>query len=445
MKRLTDPLLKAYLRSPPSALETLPDGAIPGLSVRFGTGGTANWSLLIRVAGEGGVNAKGRLLRGPKYRVNLGRYPEVSISSARAKAAHVLDQARQGIHPRQTLKSVQPASGFTVETLSQEFMTQHIHSRELDSARKYELSFSTHINPRIGRLLAERLTREQVRDVMDAARIRRPRPNGHRGGRIGGLEAARTAMAVLRHMFTWAIDEGKIKRDDNPVSRIDRNLPKAKHREVVLSLNEARLVWQAAESIGYPFGTHVQLMLLTGCRLDEWASARYSWIDLDEALMVIPAREYKSDHVHIVPLVTQALAILRRVPKPTKGEYLLSTTDGRVPIQGVSKFYRIRLLDEILAITGDKFPKRFTSHDLRRTVATRLAESLGDQGDKLIRRVLGHSDGSVTAIYNRYGYVKEMRRALEQWANDLTCSRESEQPSATAISRASGGSADAWR
>src|SRR6185312_12208386 len=64
--------------------------------------------------------------------------------------------------------------------------------------------------------------------------------------------------------------------------------------------------------------------------------------------------------------------------------------------------------------------KQFSSHDLRRTVATRLAECLGDAGDKLVKRVLGHSDGSVTAIYNRYGYVKEMRKALEQWANDLT-------------------------
>jgi integrase len=49
-----------------------------------------------------------------------------------------------------------------------------------------------------------------------------------------------------------------------------------------------------------------------------------------------------------------------------------------------------------------------------------LAETLGDEGDKLVKRVLGHSDGSVTAIYNRYGYVREMRRALEQWAKDLT-------------------------
>jgi hypothetical protein len=34
--------------------------------------------------------------------------------------------------------------------------------------------------------------------------------------------------------------------------------------------------------------------------------------------------------------------------------------------------------------------------------------------------VLGHADGTVTAVYNRYGYVREMRDALERWANELT-------------------------
>jgi integrase len=144
--------------------------------------------------------------------------------------------------------------------------------------------------------------------------------------------------------------------------------------------------------------------------------------------MVIPAGAYKSDHVHVVPLVPQAMEILKRIPRPKQGDYLLSSTDGRAPIQGVPKYFRTRLLDAILAVTGEKFGKQFSSHDLRRTVATRLAESLGDAGDKLVKRVLGHSDGSVTAIYNRYGYVKEMRKALEQWANDLTNTPAPEHP-----------------
>ena len=187
------------------------------------------------------------------------------------------------------------------------------------------------------------------------------------------------------------------------------------------------------------FGTHVQLLLLTACRCDEWASARVSWLDIEQALMVIPAGAYKSDHVHVVRLVPQAMEIIKRIPRPRSGDYLLSSTAGRAPIQGVPKYFRTRLPDAILALTGERFAKQFTAHDLRRTVATRLAESLGDAGDKLVKRVLGHADGSVTAIYNRYGSVKEMRKALEQWANDLTGTCAPESPSSRAASREVGG------
>ena len=219
-------------------------------------------------------------------------------------------------------------------------------------------------------------------------------------------------MSVLRQMYSWAIDESVLKRKDNPASRMQKNLPKQKRGETVLTLREARIVWQAAGDCGHPFGTHAQLMLLNGCRLDEVASAQESQIDLEEALHVIPADNYKSDHVHVVPLVPQAIEILKGIPRPTSGPYILSSTGGRTPIQGISKFFSTQLRDQIIANTGAPLSKHLTSHVLRRTVATRLAEVLGDEGDKLIKRVLGHSDGSVTAIYNRYGYV---RRCDVRW------------------------------
>ena len=419
LKRLTDLSLRALLKRNRTGEELIPDGSVPGLSIRLFPGGAANWTFLVRVAGEGGVNRHGRRLLGNKIRISLGNYPEVTLQAARARANHMADQAKRGVNPKDLLKETATAGSSTVADISKDFLRQYVYSKELDSARKYEIAFSTHINPTMGDRLAELLTREEVRTVMEAARIKRHRTPGERGGGIGGVEAARTAMGVLRHMYSWAMDEGKLKRKDNPASKIDRNLPKKKQRDVVLSLNEARLVWDAAEATGYPFGTHVQLMLLTGCRRDEWASARRAWIDMSEALMVIPAGEYKTDHVHVVPLVPQVLEILKRIPKPQNGDFLLSSTGGRVPIQGIAKYYNTRLADAIIALTGARFSKAFTSHDLRRTVATRLAETLGDQGEKLVKRVLGHSDGSVTAIYNRYAYVREMRRVLEVWANDL--------------------------
>jgi integrase len=77
------------------------------------------------------------------------------------------------------------------------------------------------------------------------------------------------------------------------------------------------------------------------------------------------------------------------------------------------------MMQAVTAVSGERGVVPWTPHDLRRTVATRIAEQLGVGGEQLIRRVLEHADGSVTAIYNRYGYVKEMREVLERWAEDL--------------------------
>jgi hypothetical protein len=52
-------------------------------------------------------------------------------------------------------------------------------------------------------------------------------------------------------------------------------------------------------------------------------------------------------------------------------------------------------------------------------IATHIAEQHGVGGEQLIRRVLAHSDGSVTAAYNRCGYLKEMRQVLTAWAEAL--------------------------
>ncbi|MGH8178688.1 MAG: tyrosine-type recombinase/integrase [Steroidobacter sp.] len=419
MKRLTDATLKAYLSRPPTSLTILPDGAVSGLTIRLGTGGAANWSLLLRVTGEGGVKSTGKQLLGRKHRVNLGAYPAVGLASARTLALSLIEQAKRGVNPKVAMAQNAIAGGLTVRALSERYLNDYVRSRELDSIKNYELAFSTHINPIAGENLAELLTREDVRAIMNAARKKRARPKGQRGGSIGGVEAARTAMSVLRQMYSWAIEERIVKRQDNPASKIQKNLPKKKKGEIVLSLREARIVWQAAQDCGYPFGTHAQLMLLSACRLDEWASAEQSWIDLEEALSVIPSDSYKSDHVHVVPLVPAAVEILKRIPKPTTGSYVLSSMGGSTPIQGISKFFNTQLKAQIVANTGSAISKKITSHTLRRTAATRIAEVLGDEGDKLIKRVLGHSDGSVTAIYNRYGYVREMRRALEAWATEL--------------------------
>ncbi len=421
MKNLSDLALRAALKDPPAERRDIIDGAVPGLVLRLGPS-AASWSLTLRVVGEGGVTARGHRRKGKRHRVSLGEYPAVTLQAARALANLYLDQAQKGISPVKGLEAAATAGGLTVAELTERFLRDYVHMKQLRAVFKYEGAIRVHIVPALGSQLADLVTRDDVRTLVKKVIARVPRSSGPRDRPRGGVEAARTMISVLRKMFSWARDEGLIKRLENPVAGIESNLPRKRRKDRVLTRDEARIVWAAAQTLGYPFGPVYQLILLTGCRPGEWSNAQRAWIDLKQAIAVIPAESYKSDHVHVVPLVPQAIDILKSVMREqehSEGGYLFSGTRGLKPIAGWDKA-QSRMMKAITAVSGQNEMAPWTPHDLRRTVATRIAEQLGIGGEQLIRRVLGHSDGSVTAIYNRYGDVKEMRQVLAKWADNLT-------------------------
>ena len=59
----------------------------------------------------------------------------------------------------------------------------------------------------------------------------------------------------------------------------------------------------------------------------------------------------------------------------------------------------------------------WTIHDLRRTVATYMAQA--NVPPHVLSALLNHSPGKVqgiTAVYNRFRYLAERRDALEKWS-----------------------------
>jgi hypothetical protein len=89
----------------------------------------------------------------------------------------------------------------------------------------------------------------------------------------------------------------------------------------------------------------------------------------------------------VIPLVPEAVAILKNIRKGPNGEYILSSTEGAKPIRGIGKFYRTRLRREIIACIGSALSSPFTSHDLRRYVPF-LTMSGNSRKPLILRRVL---------------------------------------------------------
>jgi integrase len=165
-------------------------------------------------------------------------------------------------------------------------------------------------------------------------------------------------------------------------------------------------------------------MLVTGQRRSEIAALTWSEIDKGAKLWTIPAARTKNGREHLIALSPLALDIIG----DTKiGNFVFSTgAKGDVPISGWSKFKSaldIVVEKELRRICADEDTSRihlepWHLHDLRRTCATNLARIGVDR--QTVEKILNHSDGTVTGIYDRFDRLDERRKALDAWAKRLT-------------------------
>lgn len=125
-------------------------------------------------------------------------------------------------------------------------------------------------------------------------------------------------------------------------------------------------------------------------------------------VLTLPKERTKNGRAHELPLSAQALAILAEQPDRAESDFVFG--EGKAGLSGYSRS-KARL-DEACGVTD------WTLHDLRRTMATRMAD-LGVQPhviETALNHVSGHKAG-VAAIYNRSTYAAEKRAALDMWGS----------------------------
>ena len=205
---------------------------------------------------------------------------------------------------------------------------------------------------------------------------------------------ARTALST---MFNWAIRQG-YEIPANPVLGTNR-IEVKQSRDRVLTKAELATIWRQCGDDDY--GRIVRLLILTGQRRDEVGRMKWSELDLERKVWVIPAERTKNKREHILPLTDAMIALLperwRDFVFGPKG--FVNWGNSRAKLNGVEDF---RL------------------HDLRRTAVTMMAE-LGIQPhiiEAILNHVSGHKAG-VAGIYNKAKYLDEMRSALKRWAEHI--------------------------
>ena len=146
-------------------------------------------------------------------------------------------------------------------------------------------------------------------------------------------------LADVTAFYNWAIERGVYDIEKSPCDRLRprRVIGETKARQRVLDDAELRAFWAATERMGYPYGPVFRLLALTGCRKSEIGEASWREINLNQALLTIPPERFKTDITHVVPLSTDALAIIEDLPHWNEGDFMFSTRGGRIPVDGWSQ------------------------------------------------------------------------------------------------------------
>ncbi|WP_439372651.1 tyrosine-type recombinase/integrase [Bradyrhizobium sp. DASA03120] len=185
-------------------------------------------------------------------------------------------------------------------------------------------------------------------------------------------------------------------------------------RTRVLSAEELAAVYAAASTVGYPFGTIVQLCILTGQRRGEIVQLRRSYLSGDA--VTLPPSPTKNNRTHTSPIGEMAQSIIENIP--ADDDLLFIGTHGRGILSNWSK--EKTALDLLILKNGFEV-QPWTLHDLRRTFASGLA-ALGIRIE-IVEKLLNHASGSfagVAGIYQRHAYMDEMWMPLSLGRGMLT-------------------------
>ena len=367
------------------------DTRCSALAVRVAPSGKKTWDVAYRVRGSGVYR-----------RLSLGQFPSVGLDAARVRALELTDAAKAGRDLLEEERAVKAAADarLTVGQLVELFMSRKVRGR-LRTAGEMQLRFDRTFASLKGRY-ADEIRRRDLREVLDRVADR------------GALREAQQQRQLMRVLFKWALSQDLI--DSDPASALASFGPSPR-RDRVLSAEEIKALWDWMGQSGMPraYVDALRFQLATGARIGEVGGIALAEIDRETWTWTLPAERSKNGRSRVTPLVGLAREIIE--------ERLAATSDGPVFLGDGGAVLKSNDVGSMLVKRRKQVPvAHFTSHDLRRTVATGLVD-LGLPFE-LAATVLGHETGSkevrtLLRHYVRTDLIDRKRIALEAWDRRL--------------------------
>ncbi len=346
-----------------------------------------------------------RPVTGKRNTLSLGIYPDVGLADARQRHAAARKLLANGIDPGEQRKAVKAAASEhaanTFGAIAREWWVKREKEIAPGTAKREHRLLELYLLPYIGESPIADITAPAL-----LAALRKPESSGK-------VETAHRARSLAGQIFRYAIATGRAER--NPAADLIGALetPKGEH---FASVTEPAQMGPLLRALyGYD-GTAVvaaalKLAPLVFVRPGELRQARWEDIDLDAAEWRYTAS--KTGTPHVVPLATQAVAILRELHRLTgRGEYVFpSARGGGRPMSDAAILAAMRRM----GIESDTM----TGHGFRAMARTVLDEVLGFRPD-YIEHQLAHAVRDPNGrAYNRTSHLAERQKMMQSWADYL--------------------------
>lgn len=346
------------------------DDALAGFGVKVLPTGAKRYIVKYR-AGGGGRNAAQRWL-------TLGAHGQLTPDQARAMAQQVLAAVARGADPQ--AEKVERRTAPTLADVWERFHREHLPQRKAATRYEYEGQWRQAIAPKLGKVPVATLTRSQV-DRLHKSMSQTP----YRANRV---------IALLSRLLTLAEVWELRPAGTNPCKHIDRF--REKSRERYLTADELQRLGATMRSmvtageLSDQAAHAVQLLLLTGARLNEVLSAEWTWVDEKHRVIALPDSKTGKKPVF---LSDAALLVLNQQRAIAGGGTYIFPARG-----GEGRMINLRKSWKRVCKKADLDGVRL--HDLRHTAAS-IAVGQG-ASLPIIGRLLGHSQAQTT---QRYAHV----------------------------------------
>ncbi|RYY77805.1 MAG: DUF4102 domain-containing protein [Moraxellaceae bacterium] len=363
------------------------------------------------------VTRKARLM-------TLGKYPEVTLKTARDLRAKYRQMLAEGIDPIEAIavEKEKKSITFTFESVARQWFAMYGKLKKCneDTLQRDLRKFENYLFPLIGYIRIDKLTTNIIEQALQTLQDQN-----------GLTETAKKLKGKVTAILAWAVTKQWI--TFNPAREVSREVIRdweVKHMAALPLEQLPDLLKRIENYTGKPMTRlAMKLALHLFIRSSELRMARWSEIDFDNKLWTIPAtrkkvegvkfsdRGAKMKAIHLVPLSDQAIELLKEVQQYS------GMSDHIFPKENdPTGFLSETTITQALQRMGYDTQEEQSLHGFRTLACSSLTES-GLYNPDAVERQMSHKEkNKIRGSYTwRAQFLAERKEMMVFWSNYLQC------------------------